>query len=332
MSNSTERFRLEFATQICSILSQDQLRAVIDSLDLALSDYEISRKQMEIITSDGYREIVNHFLAAKAIANCSMTTLKQYNYKLTNFFNTIKKSYLDVKPDDIRKYLNMYRVNHNASDTYRDNIRITLNSFFQWLVNNERLTANPCANVEKVRCCQKVLRPLTPYELEICRFRTVDVREKALIDFFFSTGVRVSECASVRITDIDWQNRSVLVRHGKGNKQRIVYFNAESEASLRAYLNSRTDGSDALFVSVRAPHKPIGPHALENILKKVGKRSGFHVHPHKLRRTFATHCIDAGMSLEQVQLLMGHVSPATTMRYVTQNNSRVQMEHRRVYS
>lgn len=332
MSTSTERFRLEFATQISTILSQEQLRAVIDSFDLTMCDYEISRKQMGIITSDGYMEIVKHYLAAKAIANCSIKTLKQYTYKLQNFFTTIGKTYLDVTPADIRAYLNMYRVKHNASDTYRDNIRITLNSFFQWLVNNHRITSNPCANVEKVRCCQKVLRPLSPFELETCRIKTVDLREKALIDFFFSSGVRVSECASVRISDIDWQNRSVLIRHGKGNKQRIVYFNAESEISLRAYLNSRDDTTDALFVSKRAPHNQIGPHSLENILKKVGKRIGLHVHPHKLRRTFATHCIDAGMSLEQVQLLMGHASPATTMRYITQNNTRVQMEHRRVYS
>lgn len=78
-------------------------------------------------------------------------------------------------------------------------------------------------------------------------------KREAIIDFLYSTGMRVSECASVELTDIDWSNRSVIIRHGKGNKERVVYFDAECEVSLHEYLTTRQDMNNGLFVSTRKP-------------------------------------------------------------------------------
>ncbi len=327
-----ENFRTVLAMNLSAALPADQLAAALRAVDLSLGDYEITRKNLELIAAGGVPEAVKLFIASKAIANASAGTLRQYRYKLINFFDAVRKPFTDVTATDVRLYLYRYKTEHNASDRYLENIRITLNSFFTWLVENEYLPRNPCAKVEKIRYSEARRDPLTPFQLELFRWNTENVREKALIDFFFSTGCRVSECADVRLSDIDWTERSVRIRHGKGDKERIVYFNAESELTLRRYLATRDDDTDALFVSLRAPHHPIGAHALENTIKKVAERTGLHVYPHRLRHTFATSGLHGGMPLHILQQLMGHANPRTTLIYAKQSQEDLQHEHRRVYA
>ena len=330
--NSYENFRIVLTMNLCQVLDADKMKEVLKMVDISANDFEISRKQMSIITCEGTPEVVKYYIAAKSISNLSFKTLCQYRYKLVNFFNVVRKSYLDITPNDVRIYLHAYKTEHNASDRYMECIRGTLNGFFQWLTDNDYLTKNPCAKIEKIHFEPKPRQPMTSYELEYFRWNTEDVREKALVDFFFSTGCRVSECAGVQLSDIDWNKRSVLIRNGKGGKSRTVYFNAESEVSLREYLDSRNDSSNGLFVSVRAPHQPIGSHALENIIRKVSERTGIHTFPHRLRHTFATSGLRGGMPLEKIQQLMGHVNPKTTLIYAKINQDDLQMEHQRVYS
>lgn len=333
--NVYENFRTVLTMNLCSVIAdQDVLHDVLGMVDISMGDFEITRKPMEIIPAydGGLPEVVKYFLAAKAIANLSNGTLKQYRYKLDHFFKSIRKSYLDVRPNDIRVYLFNFKIEHGASDSYIDTIRITLNSFFQWLLDNEYIPRNPCATVDKVKFQPKPREALTASQLEVVRWNTVDIREKALIDFFFSTGCRVSECAAVRLSDINWNNRSVNILHGKGDKRRVVYFNSESELTLREYLKTRDDDTDALFVSTRRPHKALGSGALEAIIRKIATRSGIKVYPHKLRHTFATIGLNSGMPLHQLQALMGHTKADTTLIYAKLNQDDLQMEHQRIYS
>ena len=328
-----EHFRTVLTMNLCTVTSDpDMLKKIIEMVDISMNDFEIVKKPMEIIPANNTKPVIEYYLAAKGVANRSLKTLKQYRYKLVHFFDTVRKSYNDIEPNDIRIYLYKYKIEHGSSDCYIDNIRITLNSFFQWLTENGHLTQNPCAKVDKVKYQQKRREPLTPYQLEEVRWNAVDVREKALVDFLFSTGLRASECADVRLSDITWDKRAVHVRHGKGDKERLVYFNAESEVSLREYLKTRTDNSDGLFVNVRSPHQPIKSHAIEDIITKVSKRAGIHVYPHRLRHTFATAGLRGGMPLEKLQTLMGHSKPETTLIYAKQNQMDLQMEHQRIYA
>ena len=328
-----ENFRTVLTMNLCSVTNDPELlNKILKAVDISASDFEIKKKQMDIIPVGNMTPVIECFLAAKGVANLSMKTLKQYHYKLVKFFDAVRKSYLDIQTNDIRIYLYKYKIEHNSSDCYIDNIRITLNTFFQWLLENDYITKNPCAKVDKVKYQQKRREPLTTYQLEEVRWNTEDVREKALVDFFFSTGLRASECADVRLSDINWENRSVRVRHGKGDKERMVYFNAEAEVSMKEYLKTRSDNTDGMFVSIKAPHQPIQTHALENIITKVSKRTGIHVYPHKLRHTFATIGLRSGMSLEKLQALMGHAKPETTLIYAKQDQTDLQMEHQRIYA
>ena len=330
--NAYEKFRLTLTMNLCKVLPADQLAAALEAVDVTMDDYEIARKRMELITADGVPEVVKMFIAAKHVAHRSTGTLKQYRYRLSHFFDTVRKSYMDVTANDIRMYLYKVKQDSNASDHYLDTIRIILNTFFHWLVDNDYLLKSPCVKVEKISYNNKHREPLTMVQLETMRWNVKDIREKALIDFFFATGCRVAECAAVKLSDIDWQNKAVVIRHGKGDKTRTVYFNAEAYVSMQKYLAARSDDIDALFVSARKPIHAVDTHALENVIRKVAERSGLHVFPHRIRTTFATAGIRRGMSLHTLQLLMGHADPKTTLIYAQQAEEEVKHEHQRIYA
>lgn len=331
MSNS-EAFRTEVISRLYSSLPQDQLRDVMDVLDSAMAGYDISRKQVGIIPADGIQEVVKYYIVSKSVENLSPGTLNNYRLRLLDFFNVVRKAYTDVTPTDIRMYLHYYKEKRGASDHYRDLIRRTLHSFFSWLVKNEYLIRNPCANVEKIKYQRPAREPLSAYGLEVVRWYCSTLREKALVDFLYSTGIRVSECSDVNLSDIDWPTRSVVIRHGKGDKRRIVYFNAESELSLRKYLETRKDDNDALFVSMRKPHGRLGVRIIQMEIRRISERCAMHVFPHKLRHTFATGCLHGGMPLDKLQALMGHSKPETTLIYAQQDQTDIRMEYSRVYA
>lgn len=327
-----ETFRTVLTMNLCTVLQDSgTLHKVLEMVDITMHDFELSKKPLEIIPATGTPEVVKYFLASKAISNLSKGTLKQYHYKLTHFFDTVRKAYSDVTANDIRIYLYNFKMERNASDCYTDNVRITLNTFFQWLTDNDYLPKNPCAKIEKIKYTPKRRKAFTTLNLEELRWHCEDVREKALIDFLYSTGCRISECADVLLDDIDWENNAVLIRHGKGDKERTVYINDECKVSLREYIKTRQDDTPALWVSTKRPHQQLQSHALENIVKKIGKRTGLHAYPHKLRHTFATVGLHNGIPLDKLQALLGHTNPQTTMIYADQDHSQIHMEHRKAF-
>ena len=329
MSNN-ERFRNELAARLN--LPPEELKNVLTAFDIVSADYDINRRSMEIVPVGGMPEVVRVYLATKAVENLSRNTLQQYKWKLSDFFNVVIKPLDAITANDIRLYLYQFKQTRNVGDRYIDSVRVTLHGFFAWLVRNDYLVKNPCDKVERIRFSVKERVPLTTYELEQIRFNCKGFREKALIDFLFSTGCRVSECAEVRLTDINWHDRSVVIRHGKGNKERVVFFNAECELSLKNYLDSRSDDTDALFVSAYKPFAPLQKRGIETITRTIGERAGIIVFPHKLRHTFATCGINGGMPLSKLQTLMGHAKPETTMIYAHINRTDVQREHQRIYA
>lgn len=328
----TELFRDELLSELQKEFSEEDLQKILAAFDKAAANFDIQHKSTDLITTDGLPEEVKWFIASKVIANCSEGTINQYKYKLINFFGVVQKSVQQITANDIRLYLYWYKTHRNVNNHTLNHTRIVLNAFFGWCVNEGNLIMkNPAATVEKIKYQEPQRQPLTAYELEVLRWHCQNIREKALVDFLFSTGLRISECANVKLSDINWGQRSVVIQHGKGDKARIVFFNAESELTLRKYLETRNDDCNGLFVSMRKPIHAIGTRALENIVTAIGKRAGIHAFPHKLRHTFATIGLNSGMPIEKLQKLLGHVKPETTLIYAKLDQVDLQLEHRRIY-
>ena len=164
-------------------------------------------------------------------------------------------------------------------------------------------------------------------------FRSCDnIRDLALVECLYSTGVRVSELTSLNISDIDFKQNCAVVL-GKGHKERTVYLSQTAIMYLKKYLEQRTDYNDALFVSKRSLHKRLAKSGIENILKKLGAKVNIkNTHPHRFRRTFATNMLKKGMPIEEVKILLGHLKMDTTMLYCCVDNDSVKYTYNKYMS
>ena len=183
--------------------------------------------------------------------------------------------------------------------------------------------------IHKIKSVIPVKETYSDEHLEILRDHCGTLRDLALIDLLSSTGMRVGELVRLNRADIDFENRECIV-FGKGSKERPVYFDARTKIHLKNYLDSRTDGNPALFVSLLKPYNRLEISGVEIRLRRLGRKLGIiKVHPHKFRRTLATRAIDKGMPVEQVQRLLGHAKIDTTMQYAMVSQSNVRISHRK---
>ena len=188
---------------------------------------------------------------------------------------------------------------------------------------------SPVRRIHKIKTASTIKDTYTDEALEQMRDDCTDLRDLALIDMLASTGMRVGELVLLNRSDIDFEERECVVL-GKGNKERIVYFDARTKLHLKQYLDSRTDDNEALFVSLKAPHKRLNIGGVEVRIRKIGKRLNIQkAHPHKFRRTLATMAIDKGMPIEQLQQLLGHRRIDTTLQYAMVKQSNVKIAHRK---
>ena len=208
-------------------------------------------------------------------------------------------------------------------------MRRIFSSFFAWLEDEDYIAKSPVRRIHKVKTDSLVKEVLSDEQLEQLRDSCTTKRDLAIIDFLSSTGIRVGELVKLNREDIDFHERQCVV-FGKGNKERIVYFNARTKLHLQQYLNGRTDDNPALFVSLHSPHTRLTISGIEMRIRKLGHTLSMpKVHPHKFRRTLATMAIDKGMPIEQVQRLLGHVRIDTTLHYAIVNQNNVKLAHKK---
>lgn len=230
-------------------------------------------------------------------------------------------------------YLCWYKENRKVKESSLETIRIILNGFFQWLVDEGQAESNPVRRVAPIKFQYAERVPLTELELARMRAACKTKRQKALVDFLFSTGCRVAELADMTIDDVDFARSEVRILHGKGDKSRTSYLNAESVVSLRAYLDSRKDNCPSLFPSITAPHK-VNKRSYEVEIAKVAKAAGIgrQVTPHTFRHTAATLALRRGMKIEEVQRFLGHSKIQTTLIYARISDDATKASHQRYVS
>jgi site-specific recombinase XerD len=188
---------------------------------------------------------------------------------------------------------------------------------------------SPVRRIHKVKTAKVIKDTYTDEALELMRDNCDSLRDLAIIDLLASSGMRVGELVLLNRDDINFNDRECVV-FGKGNKERLVYFDARTKIHLQNYLSGRTDSNPALFVTLRAPYKRLQIGGVEMRLRQLGRRLSIpKVHPHKFRRTLATSEIDKGMPIEQVQQLLGHQKIDTTMHYAMVKQQNVKLAHRK---
>ncbi len=297
-----------------------KLKNVLDELAHASDDTELVKDSSVLLAE---------FLATKRLEGRSERTLMFYRVSVEKLVAAVNKNVCSITTEDIREYLSNYQIERNVSKASIDNTRRNLSSFFKWLEDENYIFKSPLRRIHKIKMTHSVKDTYADEELEKLRDDCGELRNLAIIDILNSTGMRVGELVNLDRDDINFNERECLVL-GKGDKERVVYFDARAKLHLKKYLKSRTDNNPALFVSLRRPYNRLLTSGVEIMLKKMGKKCNIaHVHPHKFRRTMATTAIDKGMPIEQVQRLLGHEKIDTTLHYAMVKQNNVKISHKK---
>ena len=317
----------EVQQQMLPYLNNEQLRKLRAAMEFCLHGLEITQTDQQ--QEQELTDATAAFIAAKRIEGCSEKTLTYYRKTIEAMTAAVGKPVQRITTDDIRQYLTTYQMQRKSSKVTIDNIRRILATFYSWLEDEDYIVKSPVRRIHKVKTAKVIKETYTDEALERMRDNCNSLRDLAIIDLLASSGMRVGELVALNRDDINFNERECLV-FGKGNKERLVYFDARTKIHLQNYLDSRTDGNPALFVTLRAPYNRLQIGGVEMRLRQLGRRLSIpKVHPHKFRRTLATSAIDKGMPIEQVQQLLGHQKIDTTMHYAMVKQQNVKLAHRK---
>lgn len=318
----------EVLQEMLPYLDNSQMEQLQRVLQHTFWNCSVEKKQDEE-PSEQTPDMVDLFLASKRVEGCSEKTLTYYKATIEASISEIGKQIRHITTEDLRSYLTEYQRKRQSSRVTIDNIRRILSSFFSWLEDEDYILKSPVRRIHRVKTSTVIKETYTDEALETMRDNCTELRDLAMIDLLASTGMRVGEMVLLNREDIDFNERECIV-FGKGDKERLVYFDARTKIHLQNYLASRTDMEQALFVSLKAPHKRLQIGGVESRLREMGKRLDIpKVHPHKFRRTLATVAIDKGMPIEQLQQLLGHQRIDTTLKYAMVKQSNVKLAHRK---
>lgn len=307
-------------------LEQLKIRNIIDEV---LVNYEVHPIENHLIVSD-IEEKIQYFLAVKKLDGMSKSTLYNYKLQLLKFAEYIHKPVASITVMDIRMYLATVSRANIRKTTLNNKISI-LKTFFRWLESEEMIIKNPMKKIKNIKVDKHLRKALTQDELELLRDSCKTTRQRAILEFLFSTGCRLSEMVNVNIEDIKW-DKSELNVIGKGNKERTVYLSSKAKLYLKKYLKERESiVNPALFITSKYPHTRLGNRSVEREINKIGYQAGFtkSIYPHLVRHTTATLALSSGMSITSIQHLLGHEDINTTLIYSQIDNTSVKEEYKK---
>lgn len=309
--------------EMAEYLSISQMKKLQEVIIRNFAENEVKRK--EIANED----FLKMFLDAKRIEGCSERTIKYYRATVEHLILQVETSVRKITTEEIREYLSNYQKRNNCSNATIDNVRRNISSFFSWLEEEDYILKSPMKRIHKIKTKTVVKNTISDEGIERLRDNCKEIRDLAIIDLLYSTGIRVGELVNLNIDDIDLEGRECVV-YGKGDKERKVYFDAKAKVHLKEYIDTRIDHNEALFVTLDAPYDRLKISGVEIRLRKLGRKLELdRIHPHKFRRTMATRAIDKGMPIEQVQKILGHSQIDTTMQYAMVNQNNVKTSHQK---
>lgn len=278
------------------------------------------------------KTIVEFLKYLKIEKNYSNYTIINYGKDLKVFLKFLKQENIDdfnkVDYNIIRKFLeNLYEYEYSNKSVARH--ISSLKSLYKYLLKEDIVKNNPMNLISNPKIEKKLPKFLYYNELEKL-FEVPDkttvfgMRDLTILETFYSTGIRVSELVNIKMEDIDFNNKTIKIL-GKGNKERIVLYGNVLSEYLDIYLSKRKEISKTNFLFINKFGNQLTDRGVRLIIENILKKGSFnyHISPHTLRHTFATHMLDNGADLRIVQELLGHSSLASTEVYTHISNERL---------
>jgi len=278
----------------------------------------------------------------------SVLTIKGYGNDLAHYVTWSERTngepctVTSITPTDVRAYRQgMLNIERRKASTVNRHLA-SLSSFMAWAVKQGLIERDPTQDIRSVRQVsagpkyldkkqQYAINRAIEKDLQLSRLRypkrwRARQRDASIVLFLMHTGLRLQEALSLRLGDIQIGDRKgqVLVRQGKGGKQRSVPLNAEARRALQEWLNARPDvGNDYFWVPLESDEEgPLSSRSVQRVILRLGQDAGIeHLTPHMLRHTFGKNLVDSGVGLEKVAALLGHANLNTTRIYITPNQN-----------
>ncbi|MGL5434105.1 MAG: tyrosine-type recombinase/integrase [Lachnospiraceae bacterium] len=323
-----------------AILNSEQIEQLGNVLVHTLYNLKIEYENHSLVPVgiEGNEAKIRLFIGSKSTTGRKVNTLKQYNAEIRNMLCFLDKNIEDITAMDLRYYYSFCRQERRISMSTMQTRLHYLSSFFDFLNTEGLIKENPVKKIGNIFVEKVIRKPFSVEEMEALRVNCHGLRDRALMEFLYSTGVRVSEVASLCVKDIEMGKQETIV-YGKRSKERKVYLTDNAKFYLKRYLKDRMKEEGLsedqlqdrpLFVSLKSPHNRLTVSGIQFMLRTLGQEAGVkNVHPHRFRRTIATELLSRGMHIEEVKELLGHEKLDTTMLYCTIKEQNVRESFRK---
>ena len=275
----------------------------------------MSQKQSKKSKSALVQDFCNYLQFNKGLSD---NTIKAYKSDILKFLQFLDGD--EISNESLQQYVTLLS-NKNQSENSKVRKISSINQYVQWSnsvnlskqINIEKISLKTGSYLPETLAVSDIIKMIDSYDFD----NFLNARNKAIIDFMYSTACRVSELTDVKISDIDFDDNFVKLQ-GKGSKQRIVPIGSELNETLQPYLKIRKEfENNESFLFISKNKKKLDRSAVFRLIKKTALISGINssVHPHTLRHSAATHMLEAGCDLRTLQEFLGHTSVSTTKIY-----------------
>lgn len=321
MVKDCEKLINEIINNVVNTSNMEEFKILLYDIVRNYNIEEINKKDLNL------QEILYLYKLDMESQDYSKNTIRNTMYSLKEFIKYMNKNIGDITLIDLKFYIS-YKKQKVQSPTLNGLIA-KIKAFFSWCMEEGYIKVNPSNKLKKLKESNKIREPLSIENIERLRLGCKTERDRALIEFLLSTGMRISEVANVKISDLDFTNNK-LKTLGKGNKERIIFFNDKCKLYLDEYLKVKKGNDEYLFTSNKKPFNQLCVRSLQKIIKNISSRKiqNTPVFPHLLRHTFATQLLSTGADISTVRFLLGHENISTTQIYAKTTLDRAKYQYK----
>lgn len=257
--------------------------------------------------------------------NYSPHTIENYGRDLRLFFAPLQKALRAVSWRDIEHFIQQQHQAQLAATTINRRLH-ALKHFFDYLVmERQTLVTNPVKPSHLLRQGRPLPKKLSQDQVRLLFTQITNPLDHALYLLILRCGLRVSEVARLRRSDLDWEQQSLRIDQGKGRKDRVVYVSADALAALRTCLAVRPAAvpGEVVFWNQKRPHRALSSKGMQKKMERYAKAAGIKASCHSLRHTFASNLLEEGAEVISIKELLGHTSLESSERYAKLSNQRV---------
>lgn len=318
------------------LAAMDEVGAPISMLQSAkerfskvISRYTVDKATTDLALRDGLPSEVAWFLVAKKTDGLAQATLARYSMSLGRFFRSAMKQVRDVEANDIRVWIYNEQESGAVSNRTLDGYRRVVCTFFRWCADEGYIDTNPAKNIRKIKYEERKQDRLTLEELTELRDACDTTRKRATLEIYYSTGMRCSELATVKVEDVDLRQRTINVYNQKSRRDKVCYLTEQAAYWVAKWLKERKDqANEWLFYNNRTKGQS-NRNAMLALFRDLKEKTGItkQVSPIVLRRSMATHALNNDCNVVDVMKMLDHRNPKTTLIYAERYNDRIQSAH-----